>query len=217
MKDIKAIETEYNGYRFRSRLEARVAVLFSDAGIAYEYEPEGYKHDDGTMYLPDFYLPEEDIYVEVKPIRKGFAEEIVKASKFLGGKIRGLMVITEIPKPQENYTWWFPVLYVDPLSNETRLRYVPLLMSCEGDPWFFWDAAAAFDSEIRLGWWSGAMIASHLADFKPINDTCFPYMEYDQEVVKYAMHLVSNMNDNLKLADAYRHAYQARFEHGEKG
>ncbi len=39
--EIKAIDTVYNGYKFRSRLEARWAVFFDAAGIKYEYEPEG--------------------------------------------------------------------------------------------------------------------------------------------------------------------------------
>ena len=64
--DIKPIETHYNGYRFRSRLEARWAVFFDAAGIKYEYEPEGYVLDDGTPYLPDFYLPELRAFVEIK-------------------------------------------------------------------------------------------------------------------------------------------------------
>jgi len=65
---IKAIETEYNGYRFRSRLEARWAVFFDAAGIRYEYEPEGFDLGGGMHYLPDFFLPDIDdgIYVEVK-------------------------------------------------------------------------------------------------------------------------------------------------------
>jgi len=50
----KAIETEYNGYRFRSRLEARWAVFFDALGIDYEYEPEGYGLESGKKYLPDF-------------------------------------------------------------------------------------------------------------------------------------------------------------------
>lgn len=65
---IKAIETFYNGYRFRSRLEARWAVFFDHIGIKYLYEPEGYKLSDGTMYLPDFYLPESDSFFEVKGV-----------------------------------------------------------------------------------------------------------------------------------------------------
>lgn len=63
---IKAIETYYDGYRFRSRLEARWAVFFKESGIEYEYEPEGFILSDGNRYLPDFYLPKHKTYVEVK-------------------------------------------------------------------------------------------------------------------------------------------------------
>lgn len=66
--DIKPIETVYNGYRFRSRLEARWAVFFDEAGIKYEYEPEGFVLDNGILYLPDFYLPWFHAYVEIKPV-----------------------------------------------------------------------------------------------------------------------------------------------------
>ena len=52
---IKAIETVYNGYRFRSRLEARWAVFFDALGLEYEYEPEGFSLGAGG-YLPDFRL-----------------------------------------------------------------------------------------------------------------------------------------------------------------
>ena len=74
--EVGAIETVYDGYRFRSRLEARWAVFFKTAGIRYIYEPECFRLPSGKLYLPDFYLPDvnmrttEDkggIYVEVKP------------------------------------------------------------------------------------------------------------------------------------------------------
>ena len=54
---IKPIETNYNGYRFRSRTEARWAVFFDALAVRYEYEPQGYRLHDGTPYLPDFWLP----------------------------------------------------------------------------------------------------------------------------------------------------------------
>lgn len=54
MGRIKPIETEYNGYRFRSRLEARWAVFFDALGVRYEYEPEGFELPSGKLYLPDF-------------------------------------------------------------------------------------------------------------------------------------------------------------------
>jgi hypothetical protein len=67
--DIKPIETIYNGYRFRSRLEARWAVFFDALGIRYEYEPEGFVLENGKSYLPDFFLPELKTYVEIKPAK----------------------------------------------------------------------------------------------------------------------------------------------------
>lgn len=69
MNKIKAIETQYKGYRFRSRLEARWAVFFDALGIEWQYEPEGFEMADGTRYLPDFWLPTfgDGMYVEVKP------------------------------------------------------------------------------------------------------------------------------------------------------
>ncbi len=56
MSNIKAIQTEYNGHLFRSRLEARWAVIFDYLGIKYEYEEQGYDVGYGIRYLPDFIL-----------------------------------------------------------------------------------------------------------------------------------------------------------------
>lgn len=66
---IKAIETEYRGYRFRSRLEARWAVFFDQLGVRWEYEPQGFETPAGP-YLPDFLLPDvnqDGVWFEVKP------------------------------------------------------------------------------------------------------------------------------------------------------
>lgn len=67
MAEIKPIETRYNGYRFRSRLEAKWAVYFDAIGLEYNYEPNGYVLPNGKCYLPDFYLPTVESYVEIKP------------------------------------------------------------------------------------------------------------------------------------------------------
>ena len=73
---IKAIETHYKGYRFRSRLEARWAVFFDQMGapdpewfdgvFRWEYEPEVFHLPNGSLYLPDFRLIDWDCWVEVK-------------------------------------------------------------------------------------------------------------------------------------------------------
>ena len=70
------LETIYNGYRFRSRLEARWAIFFDALGIDYEYEKEGYDLQ-GTWYLPDFWLPERNHWLEVKG-QAPTAEEWIK-------------------------------------------------------------------------------------------------------------------------------------------
>jgi hypothetical protein len=66
MSGIQAIVTHYDGHVFRSRLEARWAVFFNALEIPYDYEREGYELSDGTRYLPDFWLPEQQCYVEIK-------------------------------------------------------------------------------------------------------------------------------------------------------
>jgi hypothetical protein len=63
---MKIIETIYNGNRFRSRLEARWAVFFDALGVPYEYEKEGYNLDEAGCYLPDFWLPQQQGWVEIK-------------------------------------------------------------------------------------------------------------------------------------------------------
>lgn len=64
---IKAIETRYKGYRFRSRLEARWAVFFDALHMQWDYEKEGFDVN-GTWYLPDFWLADLDCFAEVKPV-----------------------------------------------------------------------------------------------------------------------------------------------------
>jgi len=68
MSEIKAIQTSYKGWNFRSRLEARWAVFFEAMGYEFWYEPEGFQLPHG-WYLPDFFLPKHNLWCEVKPNR----------------------------------------------------------------------------------------------------------------------------------------------------
>lgn len=122
---MQAIETEYNGYKFRSRLEARWAVFFDSLGIKYEYEPEGFLLDDGSMYLPDFRVkccgtrgecnPEKafDLYIEVKG--RLTDDDMKKIEMFAGydkhspyPSIKGnpILIVGNIPKAGEEYAFW---------------------------------------------------------------------------------------------------------------
>lgn len=62
---IKAIDTRYAGFEFRSRTEARWAVFFDALGVDWEYEKEGFELPSGR-YLPDFWLPRLNGWIEVK-------------------------------------------------------------------------------------------------------------------------------------------------------
>jgi hypothetical protein len=72
---IAPIETHYRGYRFRSRLEARWAVFFDAAGIEWRYECEGYRLAE-RPYLPDFWLPKSETFVEIKPTKEAASQAV---------------------------------------------------------------------------------------------------------------------------------------------
>jgi hypothetical protein len=63
-----SIPTFYNGVTFRSRLEARWAVFFDTVSIPWKYEFEGFDFN-GKRYVPDFWLPVQQAWVEIKPHR----------------------------------------------------------------------------------------------------------------------------------------------------
>ena len=120
--EIKAIETTYNGYKFRSRLEARWAVFFDVANIKYEYEPEGYELADNERYLPDFYLPDEDIFVEVKAPRESAFFEIKKAIKFVRSANKPLLILSNLPDTS-HAIWYYPALYYNPVTRFVHCHY----------------------------------------------------------------------------------------------
>lgn len=65
----KSIYTKYDGVQFRSKLEARWSVIFDLMGVEWQYEHQLFQVQIGKKmikYLPDFYLPELDCWIEIK-------------------------------------------------------------------------------------------------------------------------------------------------------
>lgn len=59
--------TEFNGVLYRSRTEARWAMFLTVMGIHFTYEAEEFALGDGTIYhLPDFWLIDQDRFLEIK-------------------------------------------------------------------------------------------------------------------------------------------------------
>ena len=103
---MKAIQTEYKGYLFRSRLEARWAVFFDACGVEWEYEPEGYDLGNGLYYLPDFLLhgvagrSGEDLYVEVKGRMTDEDAEKIKRFADQGNPV---LIVGKLPEGDREY------------------------------------------------------------------------------------------------------------------
>ncbi len=119
---IKSIETRYAGCHFRSRLEARWAVFFDRLGTKWEYEQQGYIVGGwdppadiaqqspavaGRPYLPDFWLPVEQLWVEVKgseaDLDHGLILDAVITHWGLPATSRGdkyrMLVLGPVPRP----------------------------------------------------------------------------------------------------------------------
>lgn len=100
---INAIPTQYKGIEFRSRTEARWAVFLTELGIEWEYEPEGYQLLSG-WYLPDFWLPQIDAFLEVKPENR---EDDERWSELAIATSKRVFVTNGYPKPHDEWlTKW---------------------------------------------------------------------------------------------------------------
>jgi len=212
---MKAIETVYNGYRFRSRLEARWAVFFDHAGIEYEYEPEGFELGDGTRYLPDFYFPEYDWYAEVKAPRDGAKEDIERASRFVGNPIKVLILLGNIPDASESPIYHYNALYFNQLRNEViveRVCFQPT-GAADQEP-FYHFCIASWQAIDHLGYTSLFCALEH------INRTLEPITDKDLTALckKKNSYWEDLLDDEsiINLSSCYQAARQARFEHGEK-
>ncbi len=63
---IKAIETAYKSVQYKSRLEARTAIFFDCLRLNFEYEPRYFEIEKDFWYVPDFYLKDLRLWIEIK-------------------------------------------------------------------------------------------------------------------------------------------------------
>lgn len=59
--------TQFKGVEYRSRTEARWAVFLDVLGVSFRYEPERFTLSDRRWYIPDFYVDDWKVFIEVKP------------------------------------------------------------------------------------------------------------------------------------------------------
>ena len=215
---LKAIETEYKGYKFRSRLEARWAVFFDAAGISYEYEPEGFEvkwnENEIYRYLPDFYLPKYDVWVEVKPNKQKLIEDQEKIAyciDYLNTPIstsNGLLILGQIP--------YYDVFDDENIPSFALLWWDSGILSQHG---LFISGDENVDLLLEKNMCYGVSSAPELPDMLVGDDLIF----WKQGIgIRDDSGLYWNLSDSSKRESAektlkcYLKARQARFEHGEK-
>ncbi len=200
--DIKPIETVYNGYRFRSRLEARWAVFFDELGIKYEYEPEGFDLGEHGWYLPDFWLPDVGIWVEIKG---GFPLQSEQ------NKAKRLSICCETP---------VCVLFGGiPKCNDAYADvddYMLVFTPTDGDEWEGWtkQAGGHIDMVISNRSTTNVFVECDVCDDPSVMENTYIGMKNEG----------CPKSENTCQKFRYRHPYralqaarQARFEHGQVG
>jgi hypothetical protein len=257
---IKPIETLYRGYKFRSRLEARWAVFFDVAGIAWQYEPEGFDlthvkvprvyesalesrlnarsmefgieparvwNEPEDMqayaplwYLPDFYLPEQDYWVEVKPTFPTEREILLmKRLVMATGKDGYIFYDATTPSEQidgreEPLPWFEGIVRVSYVTMPLRWYYeLPERAEsldpnfAENDPYFYVHVSGS-----GYHWGQcprcGALEITVRGDARLMKCRCLGYpVDYTRgPLLTY---------DLPQLTSAYMAARQVRFEHNE--
>lgn len=103
---IRALPSYWRGIVFRSRTEARWAAFFDALGLEWVYEPEGYELQDGTWYLPDFWLPQLRLWVEVKPSYGASRHERDKCRMLAEGLGYPVMVTDGQPRHAYFDSYW---------------------------------------------------------------------------------------------------------------
>lgn len=68
----------YGSQRYQSKLEAKWAIFFDTLKLSFSYEPKGFRLSSGQLYIPDFWIPAWDRYIEIKPFRERHANAWMK-------------------------------------------------------------------------------------------------------------------------------------------
>jgi hypothetical protein len=188
LKRIKAIETVYKGYLFRSRLEARWATFFDALHIEWEYEKEGFVLPGiRVRYLPDFWLPQVSMWAEVKPVSFSGMEKL-KCQKLSIATERPVLMLDGMPKARNYWAYLLEYSFDQDgaeLTGETTFNDYALM-----DQNRYWEYEARFYGSTGVAW--------------PAVWNCYA-----------PDHSVDCICSRCDAFGAIRAARQARFEHGE--
>lgn len=202
---LRSLPTYYKGITFRSRLEARWAMVFDQLNIAWEYEPEGIQIPqsdwflpfmDQFSYLPDFYLPEFDHYVEVKGHLTD--EDYWKMIRIVWELSGGFGNIYEHPNGR-------PLMVLGNLGTGHHYTKPMFLFNKEGSIYAYLSGEVVYDFWAYPKDWCGWLVGS--------DSECL-----SKEEIEIAKELICNNNHSFPIhcdwSRAIRNARSARFDQG---
>jgi len=114
-----AKSTIYRGIKYRSSWEPYISKLLLYSGITFQYEPKRFYLTPKVSYLPDFYIPDMGLFIEVKGWLKEYdlmrmklfqqnyklvylgADELAFIHGFPAAKISDINLNTYIPNFEE--------------------------------------------------------------------------------------------------------------------
>lgn len=221
---MRPIETKYQGYRFRSRLEARWAVLLDELSIKWEYEPEGFSlgsEPETIFYLPDFWIPELKCWLEIKGPAPSLQDKdkaglLAMESEFpviiQWGEIgefadeNSILFSGRLPPPPGTFSaviweWFFPDGGLGSLLQEKGY----LVAYREDDAQ--WSVEKMIDTDLE--YWKSRGVA----DVHPVWGN---HRSFSSGGVNEFFRLVQKIRPYSEIIDAVSAARSARFEHGER-
>jgi len=117
-RNIEPKKTQRYNVDFKSKLEADWASIFEHLELSWEYERETFRFSDGTIYTPDFWIEDLDVWVEIKPTLEIAIEDgaIDKCSKL--ALEHDVFVDLEVGE----YSFWFIVSH----NQNPEVKIIPI-------------------------------------------------------------------------------------------
>lgn len=192
MGRFRGLKTFYNGMEFRSKVEARWAVVFDAMGFDWHYETQGVTLGDGTKYCPDFslwdvkienewrnkpeFIMKDVLYVEIKGAPYMDKRDLDKIMKF--SERHAILILNEVPRNLEYVLKYWNKRTCFPVSGSEKTNRF-----CFSDN-VYCDALLNFFEENDLDWENQHFGKGEAESWERLKKE-FPYkkdMEYFEEL-----------------------------------
>lgn len=159
VREVEAIETEYQGVKYRSRTEARWAVFLEHLGLNFNYENELVTLSSGEKYLPDFFIYDFDAYFEIKPSNENVVTEECTKARTLAKDEKNHSVWLAMGPPSSDQANILPLNLWDEKTTIGEILDMPenryRLLEDRRDPRVYWLHSELIEGEFNHSYMVG--------------------------------------------------------------